>query len=267
MPTWPFYLWLRAQSIAGADPRRGPWHAGMAAGQIGRAVRTTCWPAALIRCNTPVIYPFIVNDPGEAAQAKRRIGAVTLGHVPPRDEGQATTPDQSAAARNPAGRVLQRGRAGSRNGATGCRTTSAPRRRPWGSRKTSASTRATSTAEAITRIDRFVCDIKESQFGDGLHIYGRVPVTETAFDSHAAALGERRRPDRRAEREARLPRGPSGSPYRGRRGRAAHRAQPVHHRPPRSVPTRAAHAQGVRLAEELVRRHLQEEWRLAAKAA
>ncbi len=30
-----------------------------------------------------MIYPFIVNDPGEAAQAKRRIGAVTLGHVPP----------------------------------------------------------------------------------------------------------------------------------------------------------------------------------------
>jgi cobaltochelatase CobN len=30
-----------------------------------------------------VIYPFIVNDPGEAAQAKRRIGALTLGHVPP----------------------------------------------------------------------------------------------------------------------------------------------------------------------------------------
>ena len=24
-----------------------------------------------------------MNDPGEAAQAKRRIGAVTLGHVPP----------------------------------------------------------------------------------------------------------------------------------------------------------------------------------------
>jgi cobaltochelatase CobN len=27
--------------------------------------------------------------------------------------------------------------------------------------------------EVITRIDRFVCDIKESQFGDGLHIFGR----------------------------------------------------------------------------------------------
>ena len=31
----------------------------------------------------PVIYPFIVNDPGEAAQAKRRIAAVTIGHLTP----------------------------------------------------------------------------------------------------------------------------------------------------------------------------------------
>ena len=27
-------------------------------------------------------------------------------------------------------------------------------------------------AEAMTRIDRFVCDIKESQYGDGLHVFG-----------------------------------------------------------------------------------------------
>jgi len=30
-----------------------------------------------------VIYPFIVNNPGEAAQAKRRIAALTIGHLPP----------------------------------------------------------------------------------------------------------------------------------------------------------------------------------------
>ena len=46
------------------------------------ALSAACWPEALIGA-MPVIYPFIVNDPGEAAQAKRRIGAVTLGHLPP----------------------------------------------------------------------------------------------------------------------------------------------------------------------------------------
>src|SRR6185437_11100119 len=30
-----------------------------------------------------VLYPFIVNNPGEAAQAKRRISAVTIGHLTP----------------------------------------------------------------------------------------------------------------------------------------------------------------------------------------
>ena len=30
-----------------------------------------------------------------------------------------------------------------------------------------------SAAEAITRIDRFVCDIKESQYGAGLHVFGQ----------------------------------------------------------------------------------------------
>ena len=43
---------------------------------------SSCWPEILTG-NLPVIYPFIVNDPGEAAQAKRRISALTLGHIPP----------------------------------------------------------------------------------------------------------------------------------------------------------------------------------------
>jgi cobaltochelatase CobN len=31
----------------------------------------------------PLIYPFIVNDPGEGAQAKRRMSAVVLDHLTP----------------------------------------------------------------------------------------------------------------------------------------------------------------------------------------
>jgi cobaltochelatase CobN len=50
----------------------------------GKAVALSgaCWPEVLVG-SLPVVYPFIVNDPGEAAQAKRRIGAVTIGHAPP----------------------------------------------------------------------------------------------------------------------------------------------------------------------------------------
>ena len=51
--------------------------------------------------------------------------------------------------------------------------------------------------------------------------------------------------------------GPAGSPYRGRSdvlptGRNLFAVDP------RAVPTRAAHAQGIKLAEELLRRHLQD---------
>ena len=47
-----------------------------------------CAPEAVLG-PTPLIYPFIVNDPGEAAQAKRRACAVAIGHLtPPLEQAQ-----------------------------------------------------------------------------------------------------------------------------------------------------------------------------------
>ena len=46
------------------------------------ALSGACFPE-IVTGSLPVIYPFIVSNPGEAAQAKRRIAAVTLGHLPP----------------------------------------------------------------------------------------------------------------------------------------------------------------------------------------
>ena len=46
------------------------------------ALSAECFPE-LVAGALPVVYPFIVSNPGEAAQAKRRIGAVTLGHLTP----------------------------------------------------------------------------------------------------------------------------------------------------------------------------------------
>ena len=235
-----FYLWLRAQRLhalihVGAHGTL-EWLPGKAVAQSD-----ACWPEALVG-DLPVIYPFIVNDPGEAAQAKRRIGAVTLGHMPP-PLTQAGTPPallrlerlldeySTADGLDPArrDRLVADLRAEAQAAGVEADLGLAP---------------DASAAEAMVRIDRFVCDVKESQYGEGLHVYGAAEGEAagllTALDARHVAPG------------------PSGSPARGRldvlpTGRNLYAVDP------RAVPSRAAHAQGVKLAEELIRRHLQDQ--------
>ena len=234
-----FYLWLRARGIhalihIGAHGTL-EWLPGKAV-----ALSAACWPEALTGA-LPVIYPFIVNDPGEAAQAKRRIGAVTLGHVPPPMKDSAV----------PEGLLRLERLLDEYSTADGLDP--ARRDRLIGTIRDEAQaagveddlglTRDASAAEAITRIDRFVCDIKESQYGDGLHVFGRAPGETEGL---LAALDGRR-----------VASGPSGSPYRGRAD-VLPTGRNLYSVDPRAVPSRAAYAQGVKLAEELLRRHLQD---------
>jgi cobaltochelatase CobN len=237
-----FYLWLRSLKIdavihMGAHGTL-EWLPGKSV-----ALSPACWPEALIS-DLPLIYPFIVNDPGEAAQAKRRIAAVTVGHLPP-PLVAAALPDKlrrleqlldeysTADGLDPARRqrlialIREEARAAGLEDDLGLAASSSP-------------------AEAIPRIDRFVCDLKESQFGDGLHVFGRGACGEAERDALGEALAGRR-----------VAPGPAGSPWRGRQdvlptGRNLFAVDP------RAVPTQAAHAQGIRLAEELLRRHLQD---------
>ena len=96
-----------------------------------------------------------------------------------------------------------------------------------------------SPAEALTRIDRFVCDIKESQFGMA-YIFGRPAVNQNAFETDTSVLSEQQ-----ALQDAlsgkRIASG-LPPPYRGRSdvlpsGRNLYATDPL------SVPTRAAYAQ------------------------
>ncbi|WP_410218409.1 cobaltochelatase subunit CobN [Paracoccus sp. (in: a-proteobacteria)] len=237
-----FYLWLRAQAphamIHMGAHGTLEWLPGKAVALSG-----ACWPEALTGA-MPVIYPFIVNDPGEAAQAKRRIGAVTLGHLPPpmRASGLPTgmaglerllDEYSTADGLDPARR--DRLIAGIRDEA-----------QALGVEDDLGIPHDASAAEAITRIDRFVCDIKESQYAEGLHIWG------------SGACGEAERAGLRAALDGRfVAPGPSGSPNRGRAD-VLPTGRNLFSVDPRAVPTPAAHAQGVRLAEELLRRHLQD---------
>jgi cobaltochelatase CobN len=247
-----FYLWLRHAFGADALVHMGAhgtleWLPGKSA-----ALSDTCWPEALVG-NLPVIYPFIVNDPGEAAQAKRRIGALTLGHIPP-PLRQGETPERLARLES----LLDEF-----SNADGLD----PRRRDRLQADIRAEAAAlgieadlglppsASPAEAIPQIDRFVCDVKESRFGDGLHVFGR-PAPDAPPEAVASAHAERRAlSDSLAGR--RVAPGPSGSPFRGRAD-VLPTGRNLYMTDPRAVPSRAAYAQGVKLAEELVRRHLQD---------
>ncbi len=235
-----FHLWLQSRGLhalvhVGAHGTL-EWLPGKAV-----ALSDACWPEALLG-PLPVLYPFIVNDPGEAAQAKRRLGAVTLGHVPPPLVASETPEalrglerllDEYATADglDPARRARLIAAIRDAAAASGV---AADLRLPADA----------SPAEAIPRIDRFVCDLKDSRFGRGLHVYG--DATGEMEGLLSALDGRRVAP------------GPAGSPHRGRTdvlptGRNLYAVDP------RAVPTRSAHAQGVRLAEELLRRHLQDQ--------
>ncbi|MCA0402082.1 MAG: cobaltochelatase subunit CobN [Proteobacteria bacterium] len=207
------------------------------------ALSDACWPEALTGA-MPVIYPFIVNDPGEAAQAKRRIGAVTLGHLPP-PPAASSVPDDLVRLEQ---LLDEYSTADGLDPARRDRLIGAIREeaRARGVEADLALDEAANAAEALTRIDRFVCDIKESRFGDGLHVFGQGESGATERAGLLAALAGRR-----------IDAGPSGSPWRGRKD-VLPTGRNLFAIDPRAVPSRAAHAQGVKLAEELLRRHLQD---------
>jgi len=74
-----FYLWLQQQACVVHVGAHGSWN-GLPANPS--PVRGIVGPRRLICVPMPVIYSFhSVNDPGEAAQAKRRIRAVTVGNA------------------------------------------------------------------------------------------------------------------------------------------------------------------------------------------
>ncbi|WP_309663847.1 cobaltochelatase subunit CobN [Tabrizicola sp.] len=235
-----FYLWLRAQNphalIHMGAHGTLEWLPGKSV-----ALSDACWPEALIGA-VPVIYPFIVNDPGEAAQAKRRIGALTLGHLPP-----PMVASSLPTALSTLERLLD-------EYSTADGLDPARRNRLIASIRDEAQASGVAAdlglppdatpAEAITRIDRFVCDIKESQFGHGLHILGQGAGEREGM--LASLAGRRVAP------------GPAGSPYRGRSD-VLPTGRNLFSVDPRAVPSRNAHAQGVKLAEELIRRHLQDQ--------
>ena len=77
-----FYRWLRSVFAADAVIHLGKhgnleWLPGK-----GSALSADCFPEVVLQ-DLPNIYPFIINNPGEGAQAKRRSAAVIVDHLIP----------------------------------------------------------------------------------------------------------------------------------------------------------------------------------------
>ncbi|HEY8215292.1 MAG TPA: cobaltochelatase subunit CobN, partial [Methylocystis sp.] len=204
-----FYLWLRHGRAIDALIHLGAH--GTLEWLPGKSVMLSesCAPEAALG-PTPLIYPFIVNDPGEAAQAKRRTCAVTIGHLtPPLVDAElfdAATKIETLLDEYATASALDARRAKLIAGAI---IDEAERS---GLAAECGVSRDMDIAETLTRLDAWMCDLKEMRIGDGLHVYGRAD-DDPSRDACA-----------RTEREALLSAlsgrfiepGPAGAPSRGR---------------------------------------------------
>lgn len=215
------------------------------------ALSRCCFPE--IVCGAlPVVYPFIVSNPGEAAQAKRRIAAVTLGHLTPPLTGAGLSDGERALEQLMDEYATAEGLDRRRRDRLARLIVETARERGLAG---AAGVDAGADADTVLRgIDAWLCDLKEAVLKDGHHIYGRA---EPGADDvrTASAAGERDGLLRALDGRA-VAGGPSGAPARGRTdvmptGRNLHAADP------RTLPTPTAFALGQAAAGEVVRSHLQ----------
>jgi cobaltochelatase CobN len=174
-----FYAWLRESFRADAIVHVGKhgnleWLPGKAV-----ALSDTCWPEIALG-PLPHLYPFIVNDPGEGTQAKRRAGAVVIDHLtPPLTRAGSYGPlatlerliDEYYEAANQDPRRLKPLAAEIRDIAAST-----------GIERDCGIGRQDADGAALGKLDGFLCELKESQIRDGLHVFGRSPEGDALTD-------------------------------------------------------------------------------------
>lgn len=149
----------------------------------GTALSDQCWPDIALG-PVPHFYPFIVNDPGEGAQAKRRTQAVIIDHLMP-PVTRAQTYDELAELEGLVDEFYQ---------AMGLDI----RREQWLKEKIIELVKTThvldelptvdNDEELLSELDAYLCDIKEAQIRHGLHILGELPGDEKLADTLVALL-------------------------------------------------------------------------------
>lgn len=216
------------------------------------ALSNNCFPE-IVTGPLPVIYPFIVSNPGEAAVAKRRIAAVTIGHVPPILINAGLSPDQLALEQL----VDEYAQA---DGLDRRRRDRLARLIVEKAQETGLAAEAGIGATddpdtALSRIDAFLCDLKDFAIKDGQHIFGRCTDDEPDMLRLQSAAAEKAALLAALDGRHITP-GPSGAPSRGRldvlpTGRNLYAADP------RTMPTPTAFELGRMAGEEVLRHYLQ----------
>ena len=177
-----FYHWLREHFSAQAMVHVGKhgnleWLPGK-----GIALSQSCYPEAAFG-PMPHFYPFIVNDPGEGAQAKRRSQAVILAHLtPPMTRAELYGPlqqleslvDEYYEAQNLDPTRLK---------IIGPKILALLQDINLQQELNLNASQASSELQAwLPQIDGYLCELKEAQIRDGLHIYGQCPTGEQLRD-------------------------------------------------------------------------------------
>ena len=173
-----YYYWLREKFQVNAIVSVGKhgnleWLPGKSL-----ALSNTCYPEVALQA-IPHIYPFIVNDPGEGSQAKRRAHAVIIDHLTPPltraelyggldklealideyYEAQTLDPTRLSTISNRIEKLVKQEHLDRELGIT-----------------------TDTITEFLTIADGYLCELKEAQIRDGLHILGQCPQDKQLRD-------------------------------------------------------------------------------------
>ncbi|GAB4523117.1 MAG: hypothetical protein Tsb0014_00350 [Pleurocapsa sp.] len=176
-----YYYWLRKQFNAQAIIHVGKhgnleWLPGKSL-----ALSASCYPEIALQ-TIPNIYPFIVNDPGEGSQAKRRSHAVIIDHLTPPltraelygglaklealideyYEAQSLDPSRLPIICDRITQLVQQENL----------------HRELGIKQLDSQ----SITEFLGVADGYLCELKEAQIRDGLHIFGQCPQNSQLRD-------------------------------------------------------------------------------------
>ena len=172
-----FYAWLRSRVHAVVHMGKHgnlEWLPGKAL-----ALSEECFPEAALG-PLPHIYPFIVNDPGEGTQAKRRSQAVIVDHLTPPltraesygpladlerlvdeyYEASGVDPRRLAFLRDEILELVAR----------------------LGLDRDCGIAPGEEAGDALSKLDAYLCELKEMQIRDGLHVFGCSPDADRLLD-------------------------------------------------------------------------------------